>query len=71
MRNKVAFKQLSPHKPAKYGLLFKGINAWRYPYSVVSELYCGKPVEEPTEEYKTGTFEVTKKWCQSYNGTLH
>ena len=36
MRNKVAFKQFNPNKPAKYGLLFKSINASRYPYSFVS-----------------------------------
>ena len=60
MRNKVVFKHFNPNKPAKYGLLFKSINASRYPYSFVSAPYCGKPVGEPTEEYKPGTFEVTK-----------
>ena len=44
MRNKVAFKQFNPNKPAKYGLLFKTINASCYPYSFVSAPYCGKPV---------------------------
>ena len=39
MRNKMAFKQLNSNKPAKYGLLFKSINASRYPYSFVSVLY--------------------------------
>ena len=60
MRNKVAFKQFNPNKPAKYGLLFKSINASRYPYSFVSAPYCGNPVGGPTEECKPGTFEVTK-----------
>ena len=60
MRNKVVFKQFNPNKPAKYGLPFKTINASRYPYSFVSGPYCRKPVGEPTEEYKSGTFEVTK-----------
>ena len=64
MRNKVAFKQFNPNKPSKYGLLFRSINASRYPYSFVSAPYCGKPVGEPTEEY-------TNTYCQSYNGTLH
>ena len=31
MRNQVSFKQFNPSKPAKYGLLFKSINAARYP----------------------------------------
>ena len=56
----MAFKQFNPNKPAKYGLLFKSINASHYPYSFVSAPFCGKPVGEPTEEYKPGTFEVTK-----------
>ena len=60
MRNKVVFKQFNSNKPTKYGLLFKSINASRYPYSFVSAPYCGKPVGEPTGEYKPGTFEVTK-----------
>ena len=60
MRNKVAFKHFNPNKPAKYGLLFKSINASRYPYSFASAPYCGNPVGESTEEYKPGTFEVTK-----------
>ena len=60
MRNKVAFKQFNPNKPAKYALLFKRINASPYPYSFISVPYCGKPVGEPTEEYKPSTFEVTK-----------
>ena len=57
---RVSFKQFNPNKPAKYGLLFKSINGARYPYSFVSAPYCGKPKSEPTEEYKQGTFEVTK-----------
>ena len=60
MRNRVSFKQFKPNKPAKYGLLFKSIKGARYPYSFVSAPYCGKPKSEPTEEYKQGTFEVTK-----------
>ena len=60
MRNKVAFKQFNTNKPVKYGLLFKSINASHYPYSFVSARYWEKPVGEPTEEYKPGTFEVTK-----------
>ena len=35
MRIKVVFKQFSPIKPDKCALLFKSINASRYPYSFV------------------------------------
>ena len=31
-RNQISFKQFNPNKPVKYGLLFKSINAARYPY---------------------------------------
>ena len=48
------------NKPVKYGLLFKSINGARYLYSFVSVPYCGKPKNEPTEEYKQGRFGVAK-----------
>ena len=60
MRSKVEFKQFKPNKPAMYGLLFKSINVSCYPQPFVSAPYCGRPVGERTEEYKPGTFEVTK-----------
>ena len=61
MKNRISFKQFNPNIPVKYGLLFKSINGARYPYSFVSTHYCGKPKNEPTEEYKQGIFEVTKQ----------
>ena len=60
MRNRVSFKQFNPNKPDKYGLLFKSMKGTRYTYSYLSAPYCGKPKSELTEEYKQGTFEVTK-----------
>ena len=50
------FKQFNPNKLGKYGLLFKSINASRYPYSFVSVPYCRKLFGEPTKEYKPGTW---------------
>ena len=64
MRNRVSLKQFNPSKLVKYGLLFKSINGARYPYSFLSAPYCGKPKSEPTEEYKQGTFEVTKHMAE-------
>ena len=61
MKNRISFKQFNPNIPVKSGLLFKSINGARYPYSFVSTQYCGKPKNEPTEEYKQGIFEVTKQ----------
>lgn len=43
MRNQVSFKQFNP---AKYGLLFKPINAARYPFTFHVTAYSGKPVGE-------------------------
>ena len=56
MRNQISFKQHNPDKPAKYGLLFKSINAARYPYTQHrSIVYSGKPEGEPSEYYISGT----------------
>ena len=46
MRTHKSFKQFNPSKPAKYGLLFKSVNAARYPYTFISSTYIGKPKEE-------------------------
>ena len=35
MRAQISFKQYNPNKPAKYGLLLKGINAVRYLYALL------------------------------------
>ena len=55
MRTQIAFKQFNRSKPAKYGLLFKSINAGRFPYTFVSSPYCGKPSEEGGDYYVPGT----------------
>ena len=46
MRMQILFKQFNPSKLAKYGLLFKYVNAARYPYNFISSPYSGKPTEE-------------------------
>ena len=45
VRTQISFKQFKPSKPAKYGLLFKSVNAARYPYAFISSPYSGKPTE--------------------------
>lgn len=60
MRVQISFKQFNPSKPAKYGLLFKSINAARYPYSFMMVVYSGKPVGVPSEYYVPGTDEIVK-----------
>ena len=60
MRTQIGFKQYNPNKPAKYGLLFKSVNAARYPYNFIATPYCGKPVEEGGNFYVQGTENVVK-----------
>ena len=64
MRTQVAFKQYNPMKPAKYGILFKSINSARMPYTYQTHVYCGKPTEEPTDHYVTGTSNYVKYLVQ-------
>ena len=60
MRTQIAFKQYNPNKPAKYGLLFKSINAAKYPYTYITAPYAGKPQEEGGKFYFPGTETITK-----------
>ena len=60
MRTSIGFKQFNPSKPAKYGLLFKSINAVRYSYTFSTTPYCGKPRDQPTAYYTQGTENVAK-----------
>ena len=61
MRTQIQFKQYNPNKPAKYGLLFKSINAARYPFTLVSAPYAGKPEEDGGEFYVQGTEPIVKQ----------
>ena len=55
MRTQISFKQFNLRKPTKYGLLFKSVNATRYPYAFISSPYSGKPTEEGGQYYIQGT----------------
>ena len=55
MRTQIGFKQLNPSKPAKYGMLFKSVNAARYPYTFITSVYSGKPEGNPCQYYVTGS----------------
>ena len=59
-RNQIALKQYNPNKPARYGVLFKSINAALIPYTFITAVYAGKPVGEPGEYYLKGTSAVVK-----------
>ena len=68
MRVQISFKQFNPSKPAKYGLLFKSINAALYPYTFIMVVYYGKPKGPPSEFYVPGPEEIVKSMV-SRSGT--
>ena len=53
-RNQISFKQYNSSKPQKYGLLFKSVNAVRYPFTFRTSVYSGKPEGDPGPFYITG-----------------
>ena len=65
MRNKVAFRQYNPDKPAKYGMLFKSINDARICYTYRSVVYAGKPIRMPSAFYVSGTDNDIKELVES------
>ena len=67
MRNQISFKQNNPDKPAKYGMLYKSINAARYPFTHQSHFYCGKPGQEPDENYVSGTINYVKYLVEKFS----
>lgn len=57
-RNKLAFKQYNPNKPAKYGILFKELNeAGGAPFTHRSEVFAGRPVVPGMTQYHQPTTE--------------
>ena len=65
MRTRIGFKQFNSNKPAKYGLLFKSINACRYPYTFRTAPYVGKPKNHSNQDqckfYVRGTEDTVKR----------
>ena len=60
-RNKIAFKQYNPNKPAKYGHLYKSINSSRFSYTYQIAVYCEKLEKMPAPYYVQGTSQIVKK----------
>ena len=67
-RTKVSFKQYNPSKPAKYGTLFKSLNAIRYAYTYCILPYCGKPIADSMPYYVAGIKESVKYLVQKLQG---
>ena len=70
MRHQIAFRQYNPNKPAKYGLLFKSLNAAGYPYLFCSIVYAGKPVGVPGKFYLQGTDNYMKSLVEETNKSV-
>ena len=51
LRGRFAFKQYNKSKPAKYGILFRSMNAVIYPYTYCSIPYAGKPALTPVRPH--------------------
>lgn len=59
-RNKIGFRQYNPNKPAKYGLLFRSMNATSYPYTYTAHVYSGKPVNGTGPFYTQAVTETVQ-----------
>ena len=65
MRNQIGFRIYIPNKPHKYGILFKSINAARFPYTFCCLPYSGKPDNiENAPYYVQGTENSVKYLVQ-------
>ena len=67
IRTQMSFKQFKPSKPAKYGLLFKSVNATRYPYIFISSPYSRKHTEEGGQYYIQGTEAIVHYLIETLN----
>ena len=64
-RTQIIFKQFNPSKPAKYGMLYKSINAFRYPFTFSTAVYPCQSKAEPTSHYTPGTSQTVKYLIQN------
>ena len=60
IRTQISFKQFNPSKSAKYGMLYKSINACRYPFAFSTAVYSGNPKAEPTSYYTSRASQTVK-----------
>ena len=59
-RTQIGFKLYNKSKPDRYGILYKSINAVRYPFTIRTNVYSGKPTGEPGPFYIRGTVPTVK-----------
>ena len=65
----ISFKQFNPSKPAKYGMLYKSMDACRYPFTFLTTVYPTKPKADLTFYYTPGTSQILKYLIQNLNAT--
>ena len=65
MRTQISFKQFNPSKPITYKMLYKSINACRYPFTFSTAVYSGKPKAKPTSYYTPGTSQTVTHLIQN------
>ena len=49
----------------QYGMLYKSINAYHYPFTFSTAVYSGKPKARPTSYYTPGTSQTVKYLIQN------
>ena len=69
MRHQVSFRQYNPDKPAKYGMLFKSLNAAGMSYLFRTVVYAGKPEGVPNRFYNQGTFKYIESLVTGFRTT--
>lgn len=70
-RTQIGFKQYNRSKPVRYGLLYKSINAVRYPFTFRTIVYSGKPKEEPSPYYIRGTLPTVKALVNQLSSSVN
>ena len=65
IRRQISFNQFNQSKPAKYRMLYKSINACRYPFIFSTAVYFGKQKAEPTSCYTPGMSQTVKYLIQN------
>ena len=64
-RTQISFKQFNPSEPAKYGMLYKSINACSYPFTFSTAVYPTESKAELTSYYTPGTSQTIKYLIQN------
>lgn len=70
-RTQIGFKMYNRSKPVRYGLLYKSINAVRFPFTFRTLVYSGKPKGEPSPHYIRGTLPTVKALVNQLSSSVN